>query len=395
MLKDYDLKQLVSPLLKWFLSHARILPWREKPTPYRVWVSEIMLQQTRVEAVKSYFERFTKALPDAGALSVCPEDELLKLWEGLGYYNRVRNMQKAAVEVVENYGGQLPADYEKLLKLKGIGHYTAGAVASIAYGIPVPAVDGNVLRVLTRVSADDTDIMKQSFRSEMETLLEELMHGTGDRNEKNVFPWMEDAENLKAQVYHGNLAGAFNQALMELGATVCVPNGAPLCEECPWENLCEAKKQGLIEQIPVKSKAKPRKIEKKTVLILRDDQKVAIRKRPGKGLLAGLYELPNVEGNLGQEEVLSLVKEMGYAPIRIQPLGDAKHIFSHIEWHMTGYAVRVEEPEMQPQVQSEKIGTDGLLFVDAEDAKEKYAIPSAFAAYAKYMNILLGSEKNR
>ena len=174
-----------------------------------------------------------------------------------------------------------------------------------------------------------------------------------------------------------------------------MPNGAPLCEECPWENLCEAKKQGLIEQIPVKSKAKPRKIEKKTVLILRDDQKVAIRKRPGKGLLAGLYELPNVEGNLGQEEVLSLVKEMGYAPIRIQPLGDAKHIFSHIEWHMTGYAVRVEEPEMQPQVQSEKIGTDGLLFVDAEDAKEKYAIPSAFAAYAKYMNILLGNEKNR
>ena len=395
MLKDYDLKQLVSPLLKWFLSHARILPWREEPTPYRVWVSEIMLQQTRVEAVKSYFERFTKALPDAGALSVCPEDELLKLWEGLGYYNRVRNMQKAAVEVVENYGGQLPADYEKLLKLKGIGHYTAGAVASIAYGIPVPAVDGNVLRVLTRVSADDTDIMKQSFRNEMEALLEELMHGNGDRNEKNVFPWMEDAVNLRAQVYHGNLAGAFNQALMELGATVCVPNGAPLCEECPWENLCEAKKQGLIEQIPVKSKAKPRKIEKKTVLILRDDQKVAIRKRPGKGLLAGLYELPNVEGNLGQEEVLSLVKEMGYAPIRIQPLGDAKHIFSHIEWHMTGYAVRVEEPEMQPQVQSEKIGTDGLLFVDAEDAKEKYAIPSAFAAYAKYMNILLGNEKNR
>ncbi len=395
MLKDYDLKQLVSPLLKWFLSHARILPWREEPTPYRVWVSEIMLQQTRVEAVKSYFERFTKALPDAGALSVCPEDELLKLWEGLGYYNRVRNMQKAAVEVVENYGGQLPADYEKLLKLKGIGHYTAGAVASIAYGIPVPAVDGNVLRVLTRVSADDTDIMKQSFRNEMEALLEELMHGNGDRNEKNVFPWMEDAVNLRAQVYHGNLAGAFNQALMELGATVCVPNAAPLCEECPWENLCEAKKQGLIEQIPVKSKAKPRKIEEKTVLILRDDQKVAIRKRPGKGLLAGLYELPNVEGNLGQEEVLSLVKEMGYAPIRIQPLGDAKHIFSHIEWHMTGYAVRVEEPEMQPQVQSEKIGTDGLLFVDAEDAKEKYAIPSAFAAYAKYMNILLGNEKNR
>ena len=393
MLKDYDLEQLVSPLLQWFLNHARVLPWREEPTPYRVWVSEIMLQQTRVEAVKPYFERFTTALPDADALSACPEDELLKLWEGLGYYNRVRNMQKAAVEVVENYGGQLPADYEKLLKLKGIGHYTAGAVASIAYGIPVPAVDGNVLRVLTRVSADDTDIMKQSFRNQMETLLEKLMHGSSDRNEKNVFSWMEDADDLRMQVYHQNLAGAFNQALMELGATVCVPNGAPLCEECPWKDLCEAKKQGLIGQIPVKSKAKPRKIEEKTVLILRDDDKVAIRKRPQKGLLAGLYELPNVEGSMGQEEVVSLVKQMGYAPIRIQPLGEAKHIFSHIEWHMTGYVIRVEEPEMRQQVQSGS-QKDDLLFVNAEDAKEKYAIPSAFAAYAKFMNIFLGNEKN-
>lgn len=393
MLKDYDLEQLVSPLLQWFLNHARVLPWREEPTPYRVWVSEIMLQQTRVEAVKPYFERFTMALPDADALSACPEDELLKLWEGLGYYNRVRNMQKAAVEVVENYGGQLPADYEKLLKLKGIGHYTAGAIASIAYGIPVPAVDGNVLRVLTRVSADDTDIMKQSFRNQMETLLEKLMHGSSDRNEKNVFSWMEDADDLRMQVYHQNLAGAFNQALMELGATVCVPNGAPLCEECPWKDLCEAKKQRLIGQIPVKSKAKPRKIEEKTVLILRDDDKVAIRKRPQKGLLAGLYELPNVEGSMGQEEVVSLVKQMGYAPIRIQPLGEAKHIFSHIEWHMTGYVIRVEEPEMRQQVQSGS-QKDDLLFVNAEDAKEKYAIPSAFAAYAKYMNIFLGNEKN-
>ncbi len=393
MLKDYDLEQLVSPLLQWFLNHARVLPWREEPTPYRVWVSEIMLQQTRVEAVKPYFERFTTALPDADALSACPEDELLKLWEGLGYYNRVRNMQKAAVEVVENYGGQLPADYEKLLKLKGIGHYTAGAIASIAYGIPVPAVDGNVLRVLTRVSADDTDIMKQSFRNQMETLLEKLMHGSSDRNEKNVFSWMEDADDLRMQVYHQNLAGAFNQALMELGATVCVPNGAPLCEECPWKDLCEAKKQGLIGQIPVKSKAKPRKIEEKTVLILRDDDKVAIRKRPQKGLLAGLYELPNVEGSMGQEEVVSLVKQMGYAPIRIQPLGEAKHIFSHIEWYMTGYVIRVEEPEMRQQVQSGS-QKDDLLFVNAEDAKEKYAIPSAFAAYAKYMNIFLGNEKN-
>ena len=208
MITDYNLQILIEPLLNWFAGHARVLPWREEPTPYRVWVSEIMLQQTRVEAVKPYFERFTKRLPDVKALAECPEDELLKLWEGLGYYNRVRNMQKAAVQVMEEHGGKLPADYEKLLKLKGIGSYTAGAIASIAYQIPVPAVDGNVFRVLTRVAADDTDIMKPSFRTLLEKELREVMHE------------METP-------------GAFNQALMELGATVCVPNGAPLCKQCP------------------------------------------------------------------------------------------------------------------------------------------------------------------
>ena len=176
MITDYNLQILIEPLLNWFARHARVLPWREEPTPYRVWVSEIMLQQTRVEAVKPYFERFTKRLPDVKALAECPEDELLKLWEGLGYYNRVRNMQKAAIQVMEAYGGKLPADYEELLKLKGIGSYTAGAIASIAYQIPVPAVDGNVFRVLTRVAADDTDIMKPSFRTLLEKELREVMH---------------------------------------------------------------------------------------------------------------------------------------------------------------------------------------------------------------------------
>ena len=203
MITDFNLQILIEPLLNWFAGHARVLPWREEPTPYRVWVSEIMLQQTRVEAVKPYLERFMKRLPDVEALAECPEDELLKLWEGLGYYNRVRNMQKAAVQVMEAYGGKLPADYEELLKLKGIGSYTAGAIASIAYQIPVPAVDGNVFRILTRVAADDTDIMKPSFRTLLEKELREVMQG------------ME-------------MPGAFNQALMELGATVCVPNGAPL-----------------------------------------------------------------------------------------------------------------------------------------------------------------------
>ena len=390
MLQDFDLVQLAEPLLEWYVGHARVLPWREEPTPYRVWVSEIMLQQTRVEAVKPYFERFTTALPDVAALAECPEDELLKLWEGLGYYNRVRNMQKAAIQVMEEYAGVLPAEYDELLKLKGIGHYTAGAVASIAYGKYVPAVDGNVLRVITRATLDDTDIMKQSFRSEMER---ELLDAMGR---------MTIQEPIKKQLFHENIPGAFNQALMELGATVCLPNGAPLCEECPWSKLCLAKKENRIAELPVKSKAKARRIEERTVLILRDGDKVAIRKRPNRGLLAGLYELPNLEGSLSAEEVLMQVKKMQYAPIRIQELTEAKHIFSHIEWHMKGYAILVEEAgleeeagQMRKEDQPEqKVKQEnGIIFVDAEDASARYAIPAAFGAYAKYMNIKLGNER--
>lgn len=376
MLETMELKELMTPLLEWFTAHARVLPWRELPTPYRVWVSEIMLQQTRVEAVKPYFERFTSALPDVFALAACPEDELLKLWEGLGYYNRVRNLQKAAVQVVEEYGGVIPSEYDELLKLKGIGHYTAGAVASIAYGRYVPAVDGNVLRILTRVTADDTDIMKQSFRTAVERALLAMMQE------------LKIPDGLKRRLRDGNIPGALNQALMELGATVCVPNGAPFCGECPWENFCLAKKEGRIGELPVKSKAKARKIEARTVLILRDGDKVAIRKRPDRGLLAGLYELPNVEGRLSQEEVLGLVKEMGLEPVRIQRLSSAKHIFSHIEWHMDGYAVLLEGGLPQKGEHQQP-----FIFVEAEDAKERYAIPSAFAAYAGYMNILLGNER--
>lgn len=392
MLRDIELEKLAEPLLEWFCGHARVLPWREEPTPYRVWISEIMLQQTRVEAVKPYFERFTAALPDVAALAECPEDKLLKLWEGLGYYNRVRNLQKAAIQVMTEYGGVIPAEYEQLLKLKGVGHYTGGAVASIAYGKYVPAVDGNVLRILTRVAADDTDIMKQSFRTEVERELSGMMAGL-------VIP-----DFLQKKLRDENVPGALNQAMMELGATVCVPNGAPLCEECPWQENCQARMLGRIEELPVKSRAKARKIEKRTVLILRDGEKTAICRRPEKGLLAGLYELPNVAGELTAEQVLELVKRMDYAPIRIQKLENAKHIFSHIEWHMSGYAVLVEEAGMrgtegvEQNPDSKTLGASagedrGLIFVDAVDAGERYAIPSAFAAYAKYMNIKLGKER--
>jgi len=358
MLQDFSLEIIVEPLLKWFCNHARVLPWREEPSPYRVWVSEIMLQQTRVEAVKPYFKRFIKALPGVQDLAECEEETLLKLWEGLGYYNRVRNMQVAARTIMEKYNGELPADYEKLQKLKGIGNYTAGAIASIAYGIPVPAVDGNVLRVISRVTADESDIMKQSVRRTMEEALQ--------------------------QVIPPEYAGAFNQALMELGATVCIPNGEPLCEKCPWKAFCRAKAEKSYDRIPIKSKGKARKIEEKTVFVIRFGDKVVLRKRPNKGLLAGLYEFPNVEGCLSEEEALKWVQNQQIVPIRIQALEPAKHIFSHVEWHMTGYVIRVDE--LEPQ------GKD-LLFVDVAETEEKYPIPSAFAMYAKYMNILQGNDR--
>ena len=347
------LEQIVEPLLEWFGEHARILPWREQPQPYRVWVSEIMLQQTRVEAVKPFFERFTQALPDVRSLAECPEDKLLKLWEGLGYYNRVRNMQKAAQNMVEFYDGEMPADYEKLLGLPGIGPYTAGAVASIAFEIPVPAVDGNVLRVITRITQNDGDILKQSVKRQVE-------------------------EELLAVMPKGR-SGAFNQALMELGATVCVPNGAPKCEECPLSGLCLAHQNGKEMDYPKKAQKKPRKIEKKTVLVIRDGSRAAIRKRPAKGLLAGLYELPNLSGWLSQDEVLDWLKQEGLSPIRIRRLSDAKHIFSHIEWHMTGYEVTVDELE--------KTNEEGFLFIHPEQIKKEYSIPSAFEKYTEYAGI--------
>lgn len=350
MINNFDFKQIVKPLQDWFDGHARILPWRENPTAYYVWISEIMLQQTRVEAVKPYFQRFITELPDVKSLAQCPEDRYLKLWEGLGYYNRVRNLNAAAVQIMEIYDGVIPQSYEKLLKLKGIGSYTAGAISSIAYNQPVPAVDGNVLRVISRVCADDSDIMKQSVRTAMEQKLRELMEEMTDV----LIP------------------RKFNQALMELGAMVCVPNGAPHCEECPWQTFCEARLQERIAELPVKKKAKARRVEEKTVFVIRDGEKVALHKRGNKGLLAGLYELPNCEGKQTQEEALAYIKKLGCKPIRIRELAEAKHIFSHVEWHMKGYTILVEEPE-QP------IGD--LVFVEAADAKERYAVPSAFSAY--------------
>lgn len=350
VLTDPILKESVEPLVQWFREKKRDLPWRKDISPYRVWVSEIMLQQTRVEAVKAYFERFMKELPTVETLAYAEEDRLLKLWEGLGYYNRVRNMQKAAIQIMEEHQGVFPKTYEEIHALKGIGDYTAGAICSFAYGIPKPAVDGNVLRVVSRLLADDSDIAKASVKKQMEEKIQEIIPS--------------------------DAASDFNQGLIELGAIVCVPNGEPKCKECPLLHLCRAKANAIEQQLPVKTKAKERRIEKRTVFILKDANAIAIKKRPEKGLLAGLYELPNVEGSLTRKQVIAYCNSIGLSPLHIEKVEDAKHIFSHVEWHMTGYVIKVDELE--------KNCNEDLLFVQRKELEKVYSIPSAFEKFRKY-----------
>ena len=345
-------REAVEALVEWYRQFHRDLPWRRTKDPYCIWISEIMLQQTRVEAVKPYYARFLEAFPTVEALAAAEEQKLMKLWEGLGYYSRARNLQKAARVVVEQYGGVMPKTYEELLKLPGIGEYTAGAIASIAYGSRVPAVDGNVLRVLARVSASDADITLPETKKEFrESLLHIVPHEAGD----------------------------FTQSLIELGATVCAPNREPMCEVCPLRENCMAYRDGKTNDIPVRSPKKPRRIEEKTVFLIRDGDRTALCKRPAKGLLSGLYELPNVEGHLREEEALAYLRGIGFEPLRIQKIENAKHIFTHIEWHMVAYDVRIT-PEFDGLH-----GRSGMLLVPNGELHKSYAIPSAFGAYVKYL----------
>lgn len=343
-----DLRMLVNPLLTWYDKNARNLPWRSRPEPYRVWVSEIMLQQTQVKTVLPYFERFMAALPDVEALASADEAELLKLWEGLGYYSRARNLQKAARTVVEKHNGILPASYEQLLELPGIGDYTAGAIASIAYNIPVPMVDGNVLRVLARLLASPEDIAQIRVRKRFREIM--------------------------AAILPQDRPGDFNQAMMELGAAVCLSN-TPNCSDCPVKMGCAANQQDCVYLFPFKSPKSPRRIEQRTVLLLLTEGKALLRQRPKKGLLAGLWELPNLEGWLGHDMVASIVEQWGIQPLQLERLEDGRHIFTHIEWQMRGYLVRCMTG--QPP--------EGCIWVDAEALESRYAVPGAFKIYMKYL----------
>lgn len=348
---SYNYKEVVPFLLDWFELNARILAWRENPRPYYVWVSEIMLQQTRVEAVKGYFDRFVAAFPDIEALAYAKEEKLLKIWEGLGYYSRARNLQKAALMVMKEYNGQLPADYETLLSLPGIGEYTAGAISSIAYQIPVPAIDGNVLRVTKRLEGSFDDITKNSVKK---ALREDLL-----------------------RVVPKDKPGDFNQALMELGATVCLPNGKPLCEKCPVMHLCKAFHEDNVMKIPVKPPKKERRIEPRTILLMEYQGRYAIKKRSEKGLLAGLWELPGLEDHLNINEVEERLLDMGIRPDRIEELGNAKHIFSHVEWHMLGYHVKLKDNRLTVQEYQQ------CHWVSVKEMLETYSIPNAFSPYTK------------
>ena len=338
------LSQTVQPLLDWYRGHARALPWRADREPYHVWLSEIMLQQTRVEAVRGYYARFLAAAPDVFALAALPEAQLLKLWEGLGYYNRARKAQECAREIAAR-GGVWPDTVEGLLVLPGIGPYTAGAIASIAYGLPEPAVDGNVLRVLARVTEDPSPVTKQSVKKSYELLLRPVYE-----------------ENPGSR-------GELTQALMELGACVCVPNGAPKCALCPLQGFCRAKMNGSWDTLPVKEAKKPRRQEQLTVFFLSCGSRYAVRRRPDTGLLAGLWELPNTEGTLSAQQALSLLEQWGLQPEQLQKVIERTHVFTHVEWHMRCCYVRVAEP-----------GGD-FTWVDGAEFSRSIALPTAFRMF--------------
>ena len=342
---------IAQPLLHWFWANHRVLPFRSDPTPYHVWVSEIMLQQTRVAAAVPYYERFVQALPDIPALAACEEERLLKLWEGLGYYSRVRNLQKAARIVCEQYGGQLPGDLAALKKLPGIGDYTAGAIASIGFGIPAPAVDGNVLRVFARLYNDEGDIMQPAVKA-------------------------ATTQKVMAQ-QPAEAPGDFNQALMELGALVCIP-GQPDCAACPLQALCLGRQSGNPARLPQKAPKKARKKCELTLCLAQDAAgRWLLQKRGEQGVLAGLWQPPVLaEEALDEKMALAAAQKLLPAAVLLKekPL-KAKHIFTHLEWHMTAYVMAV--PCTPPP--------EGCVWASPAQLEQEYTLPGAFKTLRKRM----------
>ena len=343
------MKKLPSLLLPWYKAHHRDLPWRKDKEPYHVWISEIMLQQTRVEAVKGYYSRFLEKLPTVEALANADDELLTKLWEGLGYYSRVRNLKKAAQEIMTRHGGVFPGEHRDVLALSGIGPYTAGAICSICYDQPTPAVDGNVLRLVSRLTDDHRFIDEPALRSDFTRLLEEIYPGE---------------------------AGDFTQALMELGATLCGPNTAPRCEECPCRELCLGYQRGTAPSLPVKRPKKQRRTEEKTVLILRCENRYALCKRPEKGLLAGLWQFPDLEGKCTVEQAIGALEGMGIRTKEVCRTLERNHIFTHITWEMRGIFLEVSNT-----------GGEGIEWMEEDTILEKIALPTAYRQFWEERNV--------
>lgn len=338
------MQPVAPPLLQWFQANKRLLPFRQEPSAYHIWVSEIMLQQTRVAAAIPYYNRFIAALPDPTALAACDPDRLRKLWQGLGYYNRAGNMQKAARMICERYGGALPADYDALRALPGIGDYTAGAIASIAFGIPAPAVDGNVLRVFARLYNNGADIAlpatKRAFTA-------------------RVMEQMPEAE-----------PGPYNEALMELGALVCVP-GAPHCAQCPLAALCRGYAAGRAAELPVKPAPKAKTPVQVTVALIESERGLLLQRRPAKGLLAGLWQPAAWERALTRSELTAALCGLGVQPALGEALPPARHVFTHRIWQLGGWRGTAEACPLP----------DGWVWAAPEQLAQEYPVPNAFAAY--------------
>lgn len=349
--------QIADALLTWFENNRRDLPWRENRTAYGTWVSEIMLQQTRVAAVIPYYKRFLNLFPDIPALALSPQADVYKAWEGLGYYSRAANLQKGAKYCLDHFEGHLPDDYQQLLSIPGIGPYTAGAIASLAFGFPEPAVDGNVIRVFSRLFA--LRVFPQDNKARIEV----------GRLVKDCFP--EDR------------AGDFNEAIMDLGATVCIP-GNPSCDNCPVSVFCEAFMLGIQKELPLKKSKKEIPVIPYTIVVMKKGPELFIRQRPDNGLLANLFEFPYYPGFLKPDELQwYLCRDYGILPDQIHtilPLGGAVHTFSHLKWIMEGYLVDISDDKniSHPLPFSEKQATGDYYSITMA---KKLAFASAIKAY--------------
>lgn len=328
-------------LLNWYDDHRRELPWREASDPYAIWVSEVMLQQTQVQTVIPYYERFMAEVPGIPQLAALDDQRLRKLWEGLGYYRRASYLKKAAQVLIRDYGGRLPADYEALLGLPGIGPYTAAAIAAMAFQQPYVAMDGNLERIFARILGETEPIHLGPVKGRLKACAE-------------------------AYLDHDR-PGDYNQALMDLGAGVCLSHGRPLCPQCPWQDLCQGKAKGLLYLIPQKAPRKKRRQEARTIFVHVWGKQMLLRQRPDQGLLAGMWEFPN----LARTHPRPLEAWEAAFGDRLGDLGSHQHIFSHIQWEMQGYVIQHETrpPFYQGQ------------WVDLHEIASSYALPAAFQIY--------------